>query len=154
MTIADIKDLLTIVFTAANSIGLILLAIRRLAPEMLKIRKETEKIESEEDNEVAETSKVTIEGAKISTEMLMQRIEELKDDLEKEKIARKEDTAYLRRRLRDSERESRDYRAWAAGLVKQVILAGQIPVPFIPSTGDSDPTINESIVDEAKKRSR
>jgi hypothetical protein len=74
--------------------------------------------------------------------MLVQRIEELKQDIASERAARKQDAEYFRRRIKDIEKESRDNRLWAARLAKQVIEAGKTPVPFISSLNDTDPLIS------------
>jgi len=117
-----------------------------------KHKPEIKKIEVEVDSEIVDAANLNLEGAKVSAQMLLDRINELKVDLEAEKKSRKEeqetnerirrdDIEYFRRRIKDLERESRDYRSWAAKLVKQVVESGQIPVPFLPSTSDSDTKI-------------
>jgi hypothetical protein len=65
--------------------------------------------------------------------------------------SRKDDVEYFRRRIRDLERESRDYRNWAAKLVKQLVDAGQIPVPFVPTVTDSDPSATSVRIDLEKR---
>ena len=68
-------------------------------------------------------------------------------ELKAEKEARRKESDYLRRRIKEAEREARDYRLWAAKLVKQVVESGKIPAAFIPSLAeDTDtgiPHINE-----------
>ena len=102
---------------------------------------EIKKMEAEGESEIVDAAHTNLEGAKISTEMLVNRIKELKTDLDEEKKARKTDADYFRRRIRDIEREARDYRLWAARLAKQVIEVGKVPAPFISSLNDSDPLI-------------
>lgn len=118
-----------------NTIYLIYGAWKKLKPEV-------KKMELEADSEIADAANVNLAGAKMSGEMLMQRINELKDDLNSEKKARKEDIEYFKRRLKEIDREARDYRMWSARLAKQVIEAGKVPVPFISTSGDSDPLIS------------
>ena len=88
-----------------------------------------------------EAAHTNMEGAVLSNSMLMNRIDELQKDLGIEKKARRDDADYFRRRIKDIEKEARDYRLWAARLAKQVIEAGKMPTPFISSLYDSDPLI-------------
>lgn len=103
---------------------------------------EVKKLEVEGDSGLVSAANVNLEGAKISSEMLIDRIEELKNDLAAEKRARRDDAEYFRRRIKDIEKEARDYRLWAARLAKQVIEVGKVPVPFISSLNDTDPLIS------------
>jgi uncharacterized protein YoxC len=130
------------ILAAINSVQIIVAAWRKLKPEIKKLETETE-------SEAVETSNLSLEGAKTSATILLDRINELKKDLEDEKKARKEeisrltqqradDAEYFGRRIKELAKESSDYRLWAAQLAKQVIEAGKIPVPFVPSTSDSD----------------
>lgn len=147
-----------------NAFMLIVAAWRKLKPEV-------KKMENEADSENVEAANLNLEGAKISTQMLVDRINELRGELATERKlrtegmefserrrseevkaleaeyssrisalekARREDVEYFRRRIKDLERESRDYRTWAARLVKQVVEAGKIPHAFTPTFGDSD----------------
>jgi len=102
-----------------------------------KSGKEIKKLEDESQHEIGEAVESVANASKITVETLMARITALEADLTAEKEARKRDIEYLRRRLRDAEQESRDYRSWAAQLARQVIEAGKQPVPFIPSA-DTD----------------
>ena len=108
-------------------------AWKKSKPEIRKLDAETEVGEAEADLHA-------IEGAKISMEMLQQTVIKLQKDIEAEKEARKKDNEYFRRRIREMDRENREYRQWAARLVKQVISAGLIPVPF-ETISDSDPSL-------------
>jgi hypothetical protein len=131
--------------TLVNSFWLIYSAWKKQKPEV-------KKLEIEADSEIVGAANLNLEGAKISAQMLLDRINELKTELDKEKKARleeqeiserqrRDDAEYFRRRIRDLERESRDYRSWAAKLVKQVVEAGKVPVPFVPSFMESDPSV-------------
>ena len=101
---------------------------------------EIKKLDNEGDVDFTEASLHTVEGAKISMELLQMTVEKLQKDLEAEKESRKKDTEYFRRRVREMDKENREYRTWAAKLVKQVIGAGLIPVPFEPIQ-ESDPSL-------------
>lgn len=132
METLDWSAIVGLLITAANAGWIIYSSYKKNKPEV-------KKLEHEADSEMAEATGVILEGTKLSGEILMARILELKNDLENEKRIRREESEYLRRRLRETERESRDYRVWAAKLAKQVIEAGQIPATFVPSSGDSEP---------------
>lgn len=106
-----------------------------------KNKPEIKKIAVESDSIIVDTANDNLEGAKISSAMLKERIDELKRDLDSEKKARRDDIEYFRRRVKDIEKEARDYRLWAARLAKQVIEVGKVPVPFISSLNDTDPII-------------
>ena len=145
MTAHDLTEVVTVVVTGINTLALVYLAFRKLKPEVKKMSVDT-------DSEIVDAANQNLEGAKISAGMLLDRINELKRELDEEKAARKQeqilneklrrdDAEYFRRRIRDLEREGRDYRSWAANLARQVVQAGLIPAPFIPSLTDSDPSI-------------
>jgi hypothetical protein len=102
-----------------------------------KSGKEIKKLEDESQHEIGDAVESVANASKVTVETLMTRITQLDADLTAEKEARKRDIEYLRRRLRDAEQESRDYRSWAAQLARQVIEAGKQPVPFVPSV-DTD----------------
>jgi hypothetical protein len=149
------ETLVNIILGAVNTFGLLYFAWRKLKPEV-------KKLEAEGDSDIVdmavEAAERNLAGAKISNEMLVQRIDDLKKEVETERTLRKEElqaerTAratelqaerearkkegeYLRRRIKDAEREARDYRSWAAKLVRQVVDAGKIPVTFVPSTNE------------------
>lgn len=114
-----------------------------------KNKPEIKKLEMEGDSELVEAANTSLEGAKISAAILLDRINELRQELNDEKTDRKEefnrerqarndDAEYFRRRIKELDREARDYRLWAAQLVKQVVEAGKIPIPFTPSISDSE----------------
>ncbi len=170
------NELITILgglISLINAAFLIYFAAKRNKPEV-------KKLEGEAESELQEATNLNLEGAKISAQMLLDRINELKGELETERSlrkegmalaekshndsmeamkkvnseaimslekARKEDREYFRRRIRDLERDIRDYRNWAAKLNKQVVEAGKIPVPFIPSAAESDPSLTSIRVD-------
>ena len=118
-----------------------------------KLKPEVKKMETENELDV-------LKGARESQQMLLDRINELKAEmeldkeecrreieevrtnlkaeLEAEREARKRKVEYLERKARDYERDARDYRAWAAKLVKQVVEADKVPAPFIPSSDESE----------------
>jgi len=134
VTANEIVLLLGGIVAAANTGFLIYFAWKKIKPEV-------KKIENEGDSEIVDAANLNLEGAKISAQMLLDRINELKGELDAERKVRKEDAEYFRRRIKDLDRESRDYRSWAAKLVKQVVEAGKIPAPFIPSWGESDSNV-------------
>jgi hypothetical protein len=127
-------ETLAIIMTIANSASLIWQAVRKNKPEIRKL-------ESEADSEIADAAHTIQEGAVLSNQMLKDRVDDLQKDLATEKKSRRDDAEYFRRRIKDIEKEARDYRLWAARLAKQVIEAGKVPVPFISSLNDSDPLI-------------
>jgi hypothetical protein len=164
VTSNEIATLITTIITAVNTAAIVYFAWMRNKPEI-------KKLDAEGDSEFAEATNLNLEGAKISAQMLLDRINELKGELDTEKKLRKEELAYsegrrkeelanleseysekfdrmerarrddveyFRRRIKDLERESRDYRSWAAKLSKQVVDAKLIPVPFVPTFSDSD----------------
>lgn len=99
-----------------------------------------------------------LKGAEISNQMLVDRINEMKAqrdadivnwkaelqqerearkaELAAEKEARRVEVERLRWRMKEAEREARDYRSWAAKLVKQVVDAGREPAAFVPSLAE------------------
>jgi polyhydroxyalkanoate synthesis regulator phasin len=133
---------ITGILVALNSAQILYQAWKKFKPEI-------KKLEVEGDTEIVEAANLNLEGAKASAAILLDRINELKKELDEEKAARKEefereksaraeDAEYFRRRIKELDREARDYRLWAAQLVKQVVEAGKIPVPFLPSINDSE----------------
>lgn len=149
-TLGNLERLAPLIISVLNGLGILYMTWLRNKPRV-------KKMDVEADN-------LSLEGAKISTEFLVDRLNELREELElekaarkrelkeerdarkeelnAEKAARKKESDYFRRRIRDADREARDYRQWAAKLVKQVVEAGKIPVPFIPTPpDDSDPSI-------------
>ena len=133
------------ILAAGNSIQIIYSAWKMLKPQV-------KKMEAEEETENVHAANLNLEGAGITVNLLKGRIDELKADLEAEKEARKndiereqnarkEDRIYFTRRIKEIDREAKDYRLWAAKLAKQVIEAGKVPATFVPSTDDSDPLL-------------
>lgn len=135
MTTSEIANILIGIVTAINTLVIAYLALKKGKPEV-------KKLELEGDSEIVDAAHSNLEGAEISQNMLIQRIEELKNDIQEEKKARKIDADYFRRRIRDMDKELRDYRSWAARLAKQVIERGGTPVPFISSLNETDPLID------------
>lgn len=130
------------ILAAINSVQIIIAAWRKLKPEI-------KKLEMEGDSELVDATNKTLEGARTSSAILLDRINELKQELADEKKERKdemdelnrqrdEDREYFKRRIKELDREARDYRVWAAQLARQVIEAGKIPVPFVQSPSDSE----------------
>lgn len=151
----NITELITILVTAANTLGILYIALKKWKPEVKKLEAEGEKTEAEVDSEIVQAANVNLAGAEISSKMLIQRIAELREDLENEKKARRDDAAYFRRRFREAEREARDYRNWAAQLAKQVIELGKTPIPFSPSPLDDSEklrAVSEQKRDESEER--
>jgi len=162
MTPNELVTLLGGIIAAINAASLVYFAWKRLKPEV-------KKMEIDVESDIAELENLRMEGAKISAQMLLDRINELKGELDMERKLRKEgmaqaeaefrekyeslekrrrdDAEYFRRRIKDLERDNRDYKNWAAKLIKQVVEAGKIPVPFVPSYGDSDPSVTAIRVD-------
>ncbi len=134
-----------------NSAQIIYQAWKRFKPEIKKLEAESDRSEAEADSEIVNAANVNLAGAELSARMLTQRIVELRQDLENEKKARREDAEYFRRRFREAERDARDYRTWAARLAKQVIEAGKIPIAFVPSI-DGDSEKLRSISEDDRKR--
>lgn len=145
------------IIAAINAAMIAIAAWKKLKPEVKKLENETEMQE-------AEVAQLNLKSAEISTQMLINRVNELKEELEEERAtrkreleeqrlsmqtkldaeieARRKETEYLRRRIKEADREARDYRLWAAKLVKQVVESGKVPHPFVPtSLEDSDPSI-------------
>lgn len=131
----DIFGTIAVVVTIANTLFLAYQQWRKSQPEI-------KKIEAEGESEIAEAAHSNLEGAVLNNQMLKSRIDELQQDLTTEKRSRRDDAEYFRRRIKDIEKEARDYRLWAARLAKQVIEAGKVPVPFISSLNDTDPLIS------------
>lgn len=138
MTLKELAELLVVIATTGNTFWLTYKAWKELRPGIKKTEAETDKVEAETEAELYTGAQVIAEGATVSGKLLMDRIRELREDLENEKKARREDAAYFRRRFREAEKESRDYRNWAATLAQQVIKLGGIPAPFTPTLGDSE----------------
>lgn len=131
----DVEQIVLAIATLVNTIMLVYQLSRKIKPEV-------KKLELEGDAELVDAAHLNLESAEVSTKLLMNRIDELKKAVEEERKARQDDANYFRRRIRELDREARDYRLWAARLAKQVIEAGKQPLPFIPSLGDSDPLID------------
>lgn len=139
----NLIDILVALATVANTLALIVLGFRRSKPEIKKMEREGE-------SEIADAFHGSVEAATLSSQMLKARIDELQQDLTTEKKSRRDDADYFRRRIKDIEKEARDYRLWAARLAKQVIEAGKVPVPFISSMNDSDPLITAITREQAE----
>lgn len=157
MTPREIAELLVIIATAGNTFWTVYKAWKELRPGIKKIESDTEKTDAETDSEIANAAEVIARGTTVSSQVLVERIRELREDLENEKKARREDAAYFRRRFREAEKDARDLRNWAARLAKQVIEAGKIPEPFIISPSDSEqgiPTINPNSMDSKEIKDR
>lgn len=153
----EFVNLFGAIIAAINTGFLLYFAWKKLKPEV-------KKIDAEVGSEIVDAANLNLEGAKVSALMLLDRINELRKELDEEKKNRKEeqeqneksrreDVEYFRRRIKDLERESRDYRSWAAKLAKQVVEAGQIPAPFIPSTNDSETNLYSIRTDLEEKLS-
>lgn len=138
----NLVEMVSMLTTLLNLGAFTYLAFRKLKPQV-------KKLDAEVDSEIVESANLNLEGAKISAQMLLDRINELKTELDSERNARKDEQArneqtrrddaeYFRRRIKDVEREAADLRHWASKLVKQVVDAGQVPAPFLPSYHDSD----------------
>lgn len=162
MTTNDLVTVLGAIVAAINTGFLLYFAWKKLKPEV-------KKIDIEADSEIVDAANLNLEGAKISASMLLDRINELKGELATEtkkrrdgieqveqnrrvEIAalekkRSDDARYFRRRIKDLEKDARDYRLWAAKLVKQVVEAGKVPVPFTPSFGESEQGVTSIRVD-------
>lgn len=158
MTNREFIELLVILGTALNTFWLTYKAWKELRPGLKKIEADTEKTDAEVESELASAAETTAKGATVSSQLLMERIRELREDLENEKKARREDAAYFRRRFREAEKESRDYRNWAAQLAQQVIKLGGIPTTFTPSVTDSEqgipPVTNPNSMDAKELKDR
>jgi hypothetical protein len=157
MTSKEFIELLIGLATVANTFWITYKAWKELRPTIKKTEAETDKVEAETESELYTGAQVIAEGATVSGKLLMDRIRELREDLENEKRARREDAAYFRRRFREAEREARDYRLWAAQLAKQVIEKGGVPVPFAPSPSESEQgieTINPNSMDRKEIKDR
>lgn len=153
----EILVLISGILAAVNTAMIIYAAWKKLKPEV-------KKMDAEVDSEIVEAAELNLKGAQVSTTMLLERIADLKmeleterrlrkeelaaeraareADLEAERAARKKEGEYLRRRFKEAEREARDYRQWAAKLAKQVVESGKVPAPFIPSPDDSETGIS------------
>lgn len=155
MTPRELIELLAILATIGNTVWLTYKAWKELRPSLKKTEAETDKVEAETESELYTGAQVIAEGATVSGKLLMDRIRELREDLENEKKARREDAAYFRRRFREAEKETRDWRNYAAGLAKQVIQLGGIPISFTPSLGESErgiPAISEPDPNKADEK--
>lgn len=155
MEINSVLTIFTTLLVLINSAQVIIAAWRKLKPEV-------KKLDAEAEAEQAETQNRILAGAKISNEILVNRINEFKTmlederaarkrdleieraartaELDAEKAARKKETDYLRQKFNEADREARDYRRWAARLVRQVVEAGREPVAFIPTPPDDSQT--------------
>lgn len=154
MTSHEIVEIITVLITLLNASAIVYFSLKKLKPEV-------KHLDVEADADLVGAANLNLEGAKISAQMLLDRINELKSELDTERKSRREeqeanerlrrdDLEYFRRRIRDMERESRDYRAWASKLVKQLVDAGHIPVSFVP-TIDSDPSVTAVRMDIENK---
>jgi hypothetical protein len=153
MNVNELVTIIAAIVSALNAGFLAWLAFKKLKPEL-------KKSEAEAEIEAIEASNLSLEGSKTSVQLLLDRVNEQKSEMDamkknhkeemerlenscKEEIARleklrSEDAEYFKRRIKDLDKEARDYRSWAAKLVKQVVEAGKVPVAFLPSFGESD----------------
>ena len=138
----SLTEILTAIGVLANTGWIIYSSWKKNKPEV-------KKLEVEADSEIVESANLNLEGAGIAQGLLLARITELTARIEdnrkdyearmaKIEETRLKDLEYFRRRIKDLERESRDYRSWAARLVRQVVDAKLVPVQFVPSFGDSE----------------
>lgn len=147
----DWLEILTILTAAANTIWILYSSWQKNKPEIKKLENEADRADAEVDTELANAAQILGQGAKVSVEVLLASIVQLRADLENEKKSRKDDREYFQRRFKEAEREARDYRIWAAKLAKQVIEAGKIPVPFVPSMTDTEQSILAIVKEDEKK---
>lgn len=119
---------------------------------LYKGKREGRQIEIASQSEIVEAAERNLKSAEISNQMLIDRINDLKSELDAERDARQaevqaerearqKEVEYLRRRLAEYDREVRDLKNWAAQLMKQVLEAGKIPAAYLPSLEDSDPAL-------------
>ena len=154
MTLNELAGIITSIVAALNTLAIAYMVL-------YKGKREAAKTEVEADNEFIEGAE---RSAKLSEDLLTQRIKDLKEELEALKVnskaelqaereargkeieaereARRKEGEYLRKRLREAEREGRDLRRWAAALVKQVVEAGKEPARFIPSLSEDSDQLN------------
>lgn len=143
ININEIIALVTSVGALISSLVIAIISWRKWKPEV-------KKLEGEEQSEIGEAAESVASGAKSVVEGLQVRVTQLEAQLKAEQESRKRDTEYLRRRIRDAEQESRDYRNWAAQLARQVIQAGGQPVPFLP-TEDTETGLSAASKPDPKK---
>lgn len=86
MEINELLTILTSILVLFNTAQVITAAWRKLKPEV-------KKLQSEAESELQEATNLNLEGAKISAQMLLDRINELKGELDTEKRLRKEGMA-------------------------------------------------------------
>lgn len=83
MDINALTALISAILAVASTAVTLYLSLKRFKPEV-------KKLEVEVDSELVEASNLNLEGAKISAQMLLDRINELKGELDAEKKYRRE----------------------------------------------------------------
>jgi hypothetical protein len=95
------------------------------AVTLYKARPERRKIEAEGSHALADAAESVASGAKISTDLLLTRIQEL------EKREKERDEQW-KKRFDEVLAELADYKDWTRRLVHQIKSRGDEPVPFKP----------------------
>lgn len=110
-------------------------AIATIASNLYKARAERKKTENEGESAIAEAAESVANGAKISNEMLLNRLVEM-ETREKHRDKREKE---LLDKVKALEVSLADWQDWANRLVHQLRSHGHEPVPFkfVPSSEEN-----------------
>jgi hypothetical protein len=124
--IYQILSVLSLIITIVGAAATIVINLSKARPE-------AKKISSEGDSAIANAADSIANGAKISSELLLQRLEEM-ELREKARDTREEQ---LQAQLEAVQASLADWQDWARRLVHQLKSHGYEPVPFkvAPKTG-------------------
>lgn len=142
-TVSEIAELISAIFAAINIVGIIWFTLT-------KNKGEVKKLEAQGDSEIVDAAQVNLQGAKLVTTMLKEQIDDLRRELEHEKVKREEETERFERRIKEIEAQLRSYMNYASRLAAQVIEAGKIPEPLILEIGESDSLLDD--LDQQQKK--
>lgn len=111
-------------------------AIATIASNLYKVKAERKKTAAEGESAIADAADSIANGAKISNDMLLNRLVEM-ETREKDRDKREKE---LMDKVNALETSLTDWQDWARRLVHQVRSYGKEPVPFkvLPKTGPLD----------------
>jgi len=122
LNLNTIINLFATLFTLVGAISTAYVVLKKVKPETRKIR-------NEGDSAIGEAAESIANGAKTSTDLLLQRILEM-EKREKDRDKREEAMRY---QLDSLQSALQDWQDWARRLVHQLRSHGLEPVPFKPS---------------------
>jgi len=110
------------------SVAGMLVSLAGVMVQVFKARSEVKKINAEGQSSIADGAESVALGAKVSSDLLLQRINEME---ERDKL-RKQEIEAIRKELSDVRLEMVEWKDYAIRLVYQVKSLGHEPIPFKP----------------------